>query len=466
MKHLIALLFCASLMWGQTSGVVTSGNLRSGSGSPEGSVTAPVGTMYQRTDGSTGTTLYIKESGSGNTGWVAVAPGAGGSGTFQSVITDFTPSRSTTSTTNDTLNIAAGRCKGADKSAASLQRTAGSGNGTYVAYCTDSQTVVIEYSTSAGLTTGTCTNCIKSVVTTPTIPEGMVPIASGTITSGVWDAPTDARDWTLTGYRHTNGAGMDVECSSGVCVHAVDTAQVWVQGNTLAPTGGVDMTGATTTKPFRTGTSDPGTCSVSEFLFRTDTGAVKACTVTNTWTTVGGSSGYKVMFNLPFGTYEASGGATSRLWDTNVGMTFGRTGADGACPTDSTIQTCSGLRWPSVLDSGSQTYAVATITLPSDWTSGAVTFRMAVGTSSGSFTPTFEIKTACQVSGSGLPSYNTAQTLSPALTSGQVTLASLSLTTTGCAASRPMIIQVSRSDTGSTNQYVSTSSAALEVTVP
>ena len=43
----------------------------SGSGSPEGVLAATVGSIYTRTDGGTGTTLYIKESGGGNTGWVA-----------------------------------------------------------------------------------------------------------------------------------------------------------------------------------------------------------------------------------------------------------------------------------------------------------------------------------------------------------------------------------------------------------
>jgi hypothetical protein len=45
--------------------------LRAGSGTPEGAVTANVGSVWLRTDGGTGTTLYIKESGTGNTGWVA-----------------------------------------------------------------------------------------------------------------------------------------------------------------------------------------------------------------------------------------------------------------------------------------------------------------------------------------------------------------------------------------------------------
>lgn len=42
----------------------------SGSGTPEGVVTAPVGSTYSRTNGGANTALYIKETGSGNTGWV------------------------------------------------------------------------------------------------------------------------------------------------------------------------------------------------------------------------------------------------------------------------------------------------------------------------------------------------------------------------------------------------------------
>jgi hypothetical protein len=41
----------------------------SGSGSPEGVVTAPVGSLYSRSNGGALTSLYVKESGAGNTGW-------------------------------------------------------------------------------------------------------------------------------------------------------------------------------------------------------------------------------------------------------------------------------------------------------------------------------------------------------------------------------------------------------------
>lgn len=42
-----------------------------GSGSPEGVITANVGSTYHRTDGGAGTSFYVKESGTGNTGWAA-----------------------------------------------------------------------------------------------------------------------------------------------------------------------------------------------------------------------------------------------------------------------------------------------------------------------------------------------------------------------------------------------------------
>lgn len=45
--------------------------IMSGTGSPQSVVTAIVGSMYLRVDGGANTTLYIKESGTGNTGWVA-----------------------------------------------------------------------------------------------------------------------------------------------------------------------------------------------------------------------------------------------------------------------------------------------------------------------------------------------------------------------------------------------------------
>lgn len=73
--------YSAALAWrnGYFSGTVQAEEIavangvkwRSGEGSPEGVVTAVVGSLYSRTDGGAGTSLYVKQSGSGNTGWVA-----------------------------------------------------------------------------------------------------------------------------------------------------------------------------------------------------------------------------------------------------------------------------------------------------------------------------------------------------------------------------------------------------------
>lgn len=46
-------------------------DIRCSIGSPEGLIVAPVGSIFLRTNGGANTTLYVKESGTGNTGWVA-----------------------------------------------------------------------------------------------------------------------------------------------------------------------------------------------------------------------------------------------------------------------------------------------------------------------------------------------------------------------------------------------------------
>lgn len=66
--------------WNYSSNLLTFGTITigaggatilSGSGTPEGAVAANVGSLFLRTDGSTSTTLYVKTSGTGNTGWTA-----------------------------------------------------------------------------------------------------------------------------------------------------------------------------------------------------------------------------------------------------------------------------------------------------------------------------------------------------------------------------------------------------------
>lgn len=67
------------------SGTVTAGAVSvngtyvySGTGDPEGVVTAPVGSLFLRTNGGVGTTLYTKEAGTGTAGWAPVLTSTSG----------------------------------------------------------------------------------------------------------------------------------------------------------------------------------------------------------------------------------------------------------------------------------------------------------------------------------------------------------------------------------------------------
>lgn len=53
------------------TGATAGRSLTAGVGSPEGVVTAPIGSLYVNQSGGASTTLYVKTSGSGNTGWTA-----------------------------------------------------------------------------------------------------------------------------------------------------------------------------------------------------------------------------------------------------------------------------------------------------------------------------------------------------------------------------------------------------------
>lgn len=58
---------------GLTLGGSGGPNVMTSYNSPEGAKAAPVGSLYLRRDGGSGTTLYVKTSGTGNTGWSAIA---------------------------------------------------------------------------------------------------------------------------------------------------------------------------------------------------------------------------------------------------------------------------------------------------------------------------------------------------------------------------------------------------------
>lgn len=60
-------IFARQLFFGTTG----TQRLLTGTGSPEGGTSAPVGSIYMNLSGGAGTTMYVKETGTGNTGWAA-----------------------------------------------------------------------------------------------------------------------------------------------------------------------------------------------------------------------------------------------------------------------------------------------------------------------------------------------------------------------------------------------------------
>lgn len=51
---------------------VNFNTVESGSGSPEGIISAEPNKLYMDTSGTTGNIMYVKKTGAGNTGWVLV----------------------------------------------------------------------------------------------------------------------------------------------------------------------------------------------------------------------------------------------------------------------------------------------------------------------------------------------------------------------------------------------------------
>lgn len=263
----------------------------------------------------------------------------GAAGQFQTIVTDMAPTISTTSTTDDTLNIAAGRCWGVSKSAATARITAGTGSGSYVAYCSSSGAYVVLYSTSAGLTL-TCTGVTCTDDPSPAIPEGLYPIASGSISANTpsrWGTPTNLKEFS-TRFQFLNGTGMLATIVNSIVTLAVDSSLVQMIANDYTPTAAFDASGATSTKSFKIVTSDPGTCAVGEYIFRSDTGATKVCTALNTWTTLAGSSYNPVDQTVTILRDEFASGSTTSGSIGTLNWFFGNVAGSGS----GTNQTASG----------------------------------------------------------------------------------------------------------------------------
>jgi hypothetical protein len=78
-------------------------------------------------------------------------------------------------------------------------------------------------------------------------------------------------------------------------------AQTTINGGRTV-TGAWDASGASSTRPVKTGTTNPANCAVGELFYRSDTASLMHCMVLNTWGSLGGS------YNLPAASDTTLGG--------------------------------------------------------------------------------------------------------------------------------------------------------------
>ena len=80
---------------------------------------------------------------------------------------------------------------------------------------------------------------------------------------------------TVNGILKANGSGTVSAATAGTDYAGLSSSNTWTGSNTFG--------GATSTVPMKVATSDPSTCTVGEFLYRSDTESVKLCDETDVW---------------------------------------------------------------------------------------------------------------------------------------------------------------------------------------
>jgi len=331
---------------------------------------------------------------------------------------------------------------------------AGTGSGTAYIYGTPQGYVTIDSPVAAALILTCPTVCVMNQSTTPAVPDNGTPFASVTISSGAWGTVTDTRRFLNSGASVTGGDGITISTAAGESAISVDSTVARTSGSNSF-TGSNSFLAATSTAPNRSGSGAPGgSCSTGETYFRTS--GVTAgqnlylCTALNTWTQVTGTGGSTqiVTYRLPFTASTAdTSGRFAMLWNTSLNVTAaGRDATGGTCPTTSSLAEC-GLIWYST-GVATQSYATHDVMMPTGWSSGTATFFLTFGVTS-TDDPQWQVKTKCLTSGSAPGAFNSTQNLpTGAVVAGNIYTRSISLTTTGCAANRPMIISLTRTDSG------------------
>ncbi len=408
--------------------IPTSRRFLSGTGSPESVVTAPVGTVYIRTDGGAGTSVYFKESGTAATGWIAAGSASSSA-----------PISATYITQTCDASLTAEQCLSALASAVLISTT---GTGVVSAYTGTSCTNQFPRSLSA-LAVATCNSVSLTLDVTGTLPvaNGGTGVTGGTSGGilGFTAAGTLASSAALALNQLVLGGGAG---ATPTTLGSLGTTTTVLHGNAAgAPSFGAVV--LTTDVAGILPTANGGTGQNSTATFPT-TGAVatdvNAVTFTNK--TIDAEGAGNSLTTVEKRQWQVA--RCDNVTATSPGWSFETTNpAAPACVTGTNIQ-------KGVLDfaDGASILSAQTyMNLPSDFT-GNIDAKFVWFTSATTGSVVWQLATICVANGeTGDPAFNTASTVTDTAqgTANQYNDASItSVTITGCAAGETMYLRLFR----------------------
>lgn len=244
-------------------------SISSGTGSPEGVVSATEGSLYLRTDGGTGFLLYAK-AGSGNTGWEVI--GGGGGGGSHNLLSATHP--------DTTANAPVPGAVLCGTTGPSWTRCSPSSSGQVFRY---------NGTTSAWSTDGSALTFNASNATSGTLPAAQMPALTGDVTSSVGTVATTIANDAVTTAKIDDGAVTFAKWDDNGCstdeIPKYDGAD-WICAADEEGAGG----GAPTDAAYLTATSEGGLSNESN-LGALTTGLLKITVSAGTATPSTASAG-------------------------------------------------------------------------------------------------------------------------------------------------------------------------------
>lgn len=246
--------------------------------------TCQIGELFFRTNATVGQNLFGCVA---NNSWSVLSSGTGG-GSTTLVWNDLKVSR-----VSGSQLIIGESCTGANPCSVRFGKitvqfsapitaniTSGSGSGLARVYVLDTGVILVEHSTTAGITVSCSLGCTPQQSPNPEFSANGIALADVLITNGAWGTVTDRRSM-LSNRSITAGVGILVTEAAGSATIEIDPADVPRLGASNNFTGTNNF--ATGAVVLATGapSSSSAACTTGEIRLSAD--HIFVCTATNTW---------------------------------------------------------------------------------------------------------------------------------------------------------------------------------------